>query len=189
LTKHEIESFLPYRYELELLNPPEQAEKLSPLEQLSQPEQQGFKLQSGLTDAYARELIEVGKFKLENFDALVIGLERAALYYFFGKSCGKKILEQKSFPKNLRKVLATPKRGRQEQYGDRGIVWVMSIVWEFFGKHAGTAYDGALDKDRDSLFQAFVKGWIEKIDPDRPDNEFPSRKLFRTALKKMKNAI
>ncbi|MGH6866401.1 MAG: hypothetical protein ACREDO_09590 [Methyloceanibacter sp.] len=86
-------------------------------------------------------------------------LRRVALYYWLGRTI---------------KPLGRQARKRPVNWDDRGIIWLLGFVWEFYGRECGTGNDAP------SHFQAFVHEAILMIDPQRPEHSLPGRQAFRT---------
>jgi hypothetical protein len=115
---------------------------------------------------------------------LVLGLQRAALYYWFGL-CVDAGLKLNATQKEQSRALGLklPPKHRPKRYEDHGFIWVMGVTWQHLGGNVGTAtFTGSRNKDSAetaSPFQRFCAGWLKQLDPDaRP----PSRNVYRRVL-------
>ena len=133
-------------------------------------------------DKYAAELVASGTIRADQAEEMAQGLQRTAEFYRYGKVIEGRLAEYHLEPKEIRPSLKKRKRGMPERYRMRGLIWVMAIIWEHFGNHAGTAEDPILNNV--SPFQRFVAGWLALIDPRQ--RQVPSRQAFRAAIKKLR---
>lgn len=146
---------------------------------------------------YADRLIADGalpKILLENANKtradLILGLERAALYYWFGQRAGEGIKHNATLKnESIAPLLKMPPKHRMECYEDRSLIWVMGITWEHFGGKVGTAtFAGSHEQagaETPSCFVRFCNGWLEHIDPERRP---PGRKKYRRAIERAERA-
>ena len=70
---------------------------------------------------------------------LILGLERSALYYWFGHNVGEGIKYNRTLKHMSIDSLLLPKH-RPKHYEDHGFIEVMIVTWEHFGGKATTAY-------------------------------------------------
>jgi hypothetical protein len=121
---------------------------------------------------------------------LILGLERAALYYWFGERAVEDIKHnaaQKNDPDASH--LKMPPKHRLKRYEYTGFIGVMAVIWEYLGGIVGTAtFPGDREKEAGEMpapFQRFCEGWLEQIDPE---GRLPKRKTYRLAIERARAA-
>ncbi len=121
---------------------------------------------------------------------LILGLERAALYYWFGAHAVEGIKHNTKLRNEpIAQFLKMPPKNRMKRYDDHALIWVMSVIWEHFGGQVGTAtFTGSHEKagsETPSRFMQFCNGWLEHIDPE---SQPLHRKKFRLAIERAERA-
>ena len=129
---------------------------------------------------------------------LILGLERAALYYWFGQSVDEGIKHnatQRNDPlvralEELGVKLKLPPPQRPESHADRAFIWIMGVVWHHLGGKVGTATRSwshrRAGEEMANPFTRFCNSWLEHIHPD--ERKPPGRKKYRRAIERAEKA-
>jgi hypothetical protein len=185
----ELAEKLPWRDELEQL---EDRLKFEDLRRLL-----GYRFPGIDAEHHADRLIDGGdlpKKALEDPEKtradLILGLERAALYYWLGQSVGEVTKHNATMKSESRALgLKLPPEHRPECYENRTFIWAMAVTWEHFGGKVGTASRAETKKkvgaETPGRFQRFCATWLEQIDPE---HEMPGREKYRQVMKRAEGA-